>query len=125
LLELAAAPSGAAGDGLRFPCATAIAGGRDPLPALLAAGEMRFRANVARLRHELEAAADQAAQEQVAYEALAETLGYSRNAAPMRELARAVPLRALIPQLLAGGSSPLSEGEGMSRAPATSAPQAE
>jgi hypothetical protein len=93
LLELARVLDGAGGDGLRFPCAAAIAGGRDPVPALLAGGAARFRANVARLRHDLELAPDEAAREQVVYEALAETLGYSRNAAPLRALARAVPLR--------------------------------
>src|SRR5438128_1631307 len=84
--------------------------------ALAGGGAARFRANVARLRHKLESAADEVAREQVAYEALAETLGYSRNAGPMQELARAVPLRALTPHLSAGERSLLSE-EGRSPHP--------
>ena len=97
LLELAAAAEAdAVGTGdLRFPCAVAVHAGRSLVPVLEAAGESRFRANVARLREALAAAADPLAREQVAYEALAEALGYSRNSQPLRTLAQAMPLQTI------------------------------
>ncbi len=107
LLELAAAQDEAAGqDRLRFPCAAAVHAGRDLVPTLEGAGEARFRANAVRLREALAAAADDAAREQVAHEALAEALGYSRNSEPLRVLAQALPLSLVGSRQFAVGRPP-------------------
>ena len=58
------------------------------------AGDQRIAAKARRLA--ARAAGDD---DQLLYEAIAEGLGYKRNAAPMRQLARALPLDALAPRL--------------------------
>lgn len=84
-----------AGSGLRwpFPCASEAGAGAAPdlVPALMEAGEARFAAAVVRLRADVRRRSP-AVWEQVAYEWVAEALGYARNVAPMRDLAVAVPL---------------------------------
>ncbi|HEX2035436.1 MAG TPA: DUF2851 family protein [Chloroflexota bacterium] len=95
-------PGGAAGMLPAFPCHGA---GRALLPHLQGAGDRRLDLAVRRLEAALRQAPAVApaatgggrrtggAWEQVAYEALAEALGYAPNGEPMRELAAAVPLR--------------------------------
>jgi hypothetical protein len=98
-----------------FPCAAAILAGEDPLPALAAAGDRRLAAAVDRFSRELSArggsgggAGNGADWEQVLFEALAGALGYSRNEAPMRRLAAAVPLRDV--RRLGAGPAPDDAG---------------
>jgi hypothetical protein len=75
-----------------MPCAQRAGTGHDLLPAVVGAGAARFDATVERLRRQLSATAAPEDWEQVAYEWIAEALGFERNAAPMRDLAAVVPL---------------------------------
>ncbi len=109
------------GEAVPFPCAAAISAGRNLAPILEAAGEGRFAGMVERLQGQVGgrqgtlgppagasgetvpsrrrraggAPWQPQVWEQVAYECLAEALGYSRNAGAMRHLAVAVPLEAV------------------------------
>ncbi len=83
----------------RFPCATRVLAGSDGerraiIAALAAAGDARFDAAVARFGAQV-TGRDGTALEQLLYEAVAEALGYSHNAAAMRTLAAALPLAAV------------------------------
>ncbi|MDQ3700863.1 MAG: DUF2851 family protein, partial [Chloroflexota bacterium] len=110
--------SHSAGTGSRspFPCASEAGAGAAPelIPTLIKAGESRFAAAVARLRADVSRRSPGVPSEvweQVAYEWIAEALGYARNVGPMRDLAIAVPIagvQTLRPRLgvgLAGDAS--------------------
>lgn len=86
LLELADTGSGTA-EPRRFVCAENL----DVSEALAETGDRRFEANVARLASAVGDAGPEGAEE-VAFEEIAAALGYSRNVAPLKELAGAFPL---------------------------------